>query len=281
MKISEVVTKMKAYHKGIVNGNPIDEEQTRDKILYGNPDQECTGIVTTCWASVDVIHQAKELGANLIICHEALFWNRGDRTDWLMEQGNKTFLAKKQLLDDTGIVVWRDHDYIHSGIPMNGGYVDGIFHGIMKELGWEDYLISDPARPMLFEMPLTTAEEVGKQWMNRFDLNGIKVVGDLNTPVKKVQIAGHIMGGDNDKITVIDQENIDLLISLELIDYTVSEYIRDSGMLNIPKAILAVGHFNCEEPGMKYMVNYIEEALGEKIDCHYVPSGDMYNFIQK
>ena len=42
-------------------------------MLYGNVDQECTGIVTSCWASVDVIKYVIEKGANLIISHEALF----------------------------------------------------------------------------------------------------------------------------------------------------------------------------------------------------------------
>ena len=98
MKISEVIQKMKQYHRGIANGKPIDDAVTRDQILYGNPDQECTGIVTTCYASVDVIRKASASGANLIISHEALFWNHGDHTDWLDEARNKTFLAKKQLL---------------------------------------------------------------------------------------------------------------------------------------------------------------------------------------
>lgn len=143
MKINEVIQKMKKYHRGIAQGKPIDDATTRDQILYGNPDQECTGIVTTCYASVDVIRKASACGANLIISHEALFWNHGDHTDWLEEARNKTFLEKKRLLDETGIVVWRDHDYIHSGIPMNGGYVDGIFHGVMVTLGWEKYLSCD------------------------------------------------------------------------------------------------------------------------------------------
>lgn len=282
MKISEVINKMKAYHKGTVNGQPIDEAKTRDKILFGNPDQECTGIVTSCWASADVIRQAKAMNANLIIVHEALFWNHGDHTDWLEEQQNPTYLAKKQLLEEGGIVVWRDHDYIHSGIPMpDGSYTDGIFYGLMKILGWESYLACDPSRPMLFEVPETSAEKIGRELIEQLHLNGIKVVGDLQAPVRRIAISMHILGeGDREKITMIDEQKIDLLISLELIDFTVSEYIRDSAMLNLPKAILAVGHFNVEEPGMEYMIRYIPEALGtDAIPCRFVPSSDMYEFL--
>ena len=282
MKIIDVINKMKAYHKGEVRGIAINDTTTRDKILYGDPEQECTGIVTTCWASVDVIKQAHEFGANLIISHEALFWNRGDKTDWLLEQENKTFLEKKKLLDEAGIVVWRDHDYIHSGIPVDGSYVDGIFYGVMEEIGWEKYLIDDLARPMTFQLPEQTAEEVGKELIEKFGLNGIKVIGNLDTKVSKSAICLHIMGDfDNQVISRVDKENIDLLICMELTDYTLSEYVRDSGMLNIPKVILAVGHFNTEEPGMKYMVNYIPEAIGEPIPCKFIKSGDMYNYITK
>lgn len=110
MLASEVIQRIKDYCGGIGfdTGVPIDEATTRDKILYGDPDQECTGIVTCLWANADVIERARELGANLIIAHEALFWNHGDHQDFIAE--NKTYLAKKQLLDEWGGVVWRCHD---------------------------------------------------------------------------------------------------------------------------------------------------------------------------
>ena len=88
MIIKEVIQNVKNYHSGndYHNGTdftvkPIDEETTRDKVLYGDVDKECTGVVTCIWASSNVIRKAHELGANLIISHEALFWNHGDHTD--------------------------------------------------------------------------------------------------------------------------------------------------------------------------------------------------------
>ena len=30
---------------------------------------------------------------------------------------------------------------------------------------------------------------------------------------------------------------------------------------------------------MKYMLNYIDDALGEHIDAHFVQAGDMYNYL--
>lgn len=278
MKIGEVIEVIKKYHRGTdVDGNAIDDNTTRDKILYGNKDNECTGIVTTCFASVEVIIKAAQIGANLIICHEALFWNHGDHTDWLKD--NKTFNLKKELLDKTGITVWRNHDYVHSGIPYKGGWTDGIFYGFAVEAGWEKYIVNNVEKPVFYEIEPVKASDLAKFFIDKFDLEGIKIVGNKDTVVKKIWISGHVMGMDNEKISKTDRENIDCIIALELIDFTISEYIRDSSQLNKDKVIMTMGHFNLEEPGMKYMVNYLKDLFD--IPVTFIKSGDSYSYVVK
>lgn len=280
MKIVEVIQKLKNYYSGIdFEGQPIDDITTRDQVLYGDDEQECTGIVTTCWAHTDVIKKAQELGANLIICHEALFWNHGDHTDWLIEEQNQTFLSKQKLLDESGIVVWRNHDYIHSGMPVADGYVDGIFYGVAKKLGWENNITDDRQFATTFEIPETTVEALLMEMIEKFNLKGAKAIGRLDTKVKKVFICAHVMGNDNDLIQKTEDENIDLLFALELIDFTVTEYIKDRSLLYGDKAIITLGHFNAEEPGMEYLTEYLEDAIGIKIQCIFVQSGDMYHYV--
>ena len=105
MKISEIIDKLEAYH------GPLEpERRTCDIVQYGDPDQICTGIVLSCCPTAEVIRKAAELGCNLIIGHEPLFYDGWDETDWL--QDNCVYQAKKQLLDRLGIVVYRDHDHI-------------------------------------------------------------------------------------------------------------------------------------------------------------------------
>ena len=283
MKIYEIIDKIKSYHYGKdKNAELIDEEKTRDKILYGDPNKECTGIAVTCFASYDVLKKAMEKGANLVICHEALFWNHGDHTEQLAD--NKIFIEKKKLLDETGIVVWRDHDYIHSGIPVNGSYVDGIFYGVMKKLGWERYLIANKNDLLHFEFE----EEVGarsviEHCLDCFNLTGVRIVGDIDTKIKKVIIPGHIMGfKDNEILKEIEEEKYDCIISMEITDFTVSEYIRDSSFVGRPRIIIEVGHFNTEEPGMEYMLEYINDAIGtHDITVSFIKSADSFSYIKK
>ncbi len=282
MLISEVIQSVKDYCRGEWYGVAIDDSTTRDKILYGNPDVECTGIVTTIYASVDVIKKAHELGANLIIAHEALLWNHGDHRDWLEDSQNKTYLEKKKLMDDYGICVWRCHDYIHSGIPHNGGWIDGIFYGLAKETGWDNAKINEDVSGALYlECEETSPKKIGDIIKKRWNLNGLKCIGNMDAKVTKVMVCGHVKeGGDsNTLIKRVDAEDINLLLPLELIDFTLTEYIKDSGQLGMNRAILAAGHFNLEEPGMKYMSTWVNNALKENINATYVQAGDMYTYL--
>lgn len=192
MKISEVIKRIKNYYKG---NEKITEKTTRDKILYGanKTDRKCTGIVTAIWVTADVIKKAQTNGANLISCHEALFWNHGDHVDWLVKEKNKTFIEKMRLLDKADIVIWRNHDYIHSGIPINNdSYINGIFYGFAKEMGWEKYLVEDDILTALFELPEITATDIAFRLIKKLNLNGARIIGSLKTSKTKIGIPFHI-----------------------------------------------------------------------------------------
>lgn len=282
MLISEAIQSVKDYCCDIdaFSGKPIDASTTRDQVLYGEVDQPCTGIVTCLWATADVIRRAHKLGANLIIAHEALFWNHGDRREAVA--GNKTFEAKCKLLDEWGGVVWRCHDYIHAGVPLeaDGTCVDGIFYGFAWKMGWLDYRTD--ASCMEYRIPSTTGAKLAHDLVQTLGLNGTRLVGDPDAKVELVQIPMHIFGRDNGEIAHIDHDDIDCILAMEFIDFTVSEYLRDAAMLGQGKCAIHMGHFNGEEPGMEYMATWVPKALGETGDgvpVTFVAMGDTYQYI--
>src|ERR1041385_3945038 len=57
--------------------------QTVDTIKSGNSSNTVTGIVTTMFATVDVIKQTAQLSANFIIAHEPTFFNHTDDVNWV------------------------------------------------------------------------------------------------------------------------------------------------------------------------------------------------------
>lgn len=275
MKISEITEWVIAYHP------PFTREHTTDVIKFGDPEQECTGVVVTCFPSIDVIRRTAELGANFLIVHEPLFWSHEDTTGWL--ENSAVYQTKRQLLSDAGIVVWRDHDHMHGeGWGPKRVNLDGMYDGIMRELGWEPYLVESKKKPLVFQIPETDGEALGHELMEKLNLKGIRIVGDRHTKVSRVFLCEHIGSNDRnaeEKLLRTEMEEYDALIPLEIIDWTLCAYIRDSCQAGRPKVLYNVGHFNLEELGMRYMARWLPGLLDGQVPVTYVQSGDAFDFI--
>jgi len=281
MKITQIIEDIKNYYSDTWLGEKILPETTRDRILYGNADQECIGIVISCWASTNVIMQAIAKKANFIIVHESMFYNHGDRIEWLEDNKNQTYLEKIKLLKENNIVVWRNHDYIHAGMPMDdGSYADGIFYGLTQKLGWNAYLVGDKQIPFRYEIPPMKAKNLASYIVEKLGLNGVRVMGYPDAMVSKIKIPLHILGDAKNEI-IEANEGVDCFLCMELVDFTLSEYIIDSGQLGQDKSLISIGHFNLEEPGMEYMLTYLPKIIKEYVPMSFVKSTDMFEFIIK
>lgn len=270
MKITELLAKLEAYH------TPLDDNRrTCDGIIYGNPEQECSGVVTTCCPTAAVIQKAANMGYNLIIAHEPTFFDGWDETDWL--QNDRVYHAKKKLLDETGVVVYRNHDRLHGESP------DGIFSGLIQALGWEQYE-TIPQKDVLgfrFTLPETTVADVARHVAEVLHIRGIRILGDPGMKVTRVGIAAHFLGTEMDRIGInfINSFDCELLIPGEIIDWTIGEYIADANALGFKKAILNVGHFNLEEPGMEHMARWLPDVIGKEVPVAFIQSGDSFRWL--
>ncbi len=127
MKVREIVDRM-IYKTGVT---PLPPEKTCDKLMVGDFDREVNKIAVTFMATVDVIKKAADMGVDLIITHEPTWFTGEDTTDWL--QGDPVYLKKKELIEQTGVAIWRFHDHMHMDA------VDGIMRGFDEEVGWGTY----------------------------------------------------------------------------------------------------------------------------------------------
>ncbi len=288
MLISEVIERVKDYCNGTnPDGTPIDDAKSRDQVLWGETDRECTGVVCCIWATADVIREAAERGANLVISHEALFWNHGDHTDWLIAQQNRAFLAKRTLLEEKVVTVWRCHDYIHSGIPAPDGsaeWVDGIFWPLAQRLGWRLEGAAEPLANQAVLLRATIGErpasQLAREVVSALGSRGLRLIGDPETPVSRVGVAMHMYGFMDDEMISAMDEGIDCLLAMETNDYTLLQYVRDSSQEGMPKCVLSCGHFNIEDPGMAYMPEWLPAALGEGApEASYVAAGDPFTYV--
>ncbi|HTI08936.1 MAG TPA: Nif3-like dinuclear metal center hexameric protein [Puia sp.] len=261
LTIRQVIDRMLADIPGAPFG------QTVDTVKSGNINQPVKGIVTTMFATDTVIEKTIQLGANFIIAHEPTFYNHSDETDWLKD--DKVFLAKKALLDQHGIVVWRFHDYLHAHRP------DGVLMGVLTAMGWLPYY--NQQEPHLLTVPAIPLGDVIKKAKKQLGIPKVKVIGNLTQSCKRIVISPGAAGGRS-QIGQLQKYQPDLLIVGELNEWETPEYIRDARHLGVKMSLLVLGHSASEEPGLQWVVAWLQNKVpGIKIT--HIPSGDPFSWI--
>ena len=285
VKNREIIEKILAYHPDL---GP--DYKGCDDWKCGDPERECTGVITAMVATMNVIRETIRLGANLIIVHEPTFYTSEDGPGWFEDFPNAVYEEKRKLLDDNGITIWRDHDHMHIHNP------DGIFTGVIKYMGWEGRAVPDfdtgSFGHYIIDLPEEiTLEALCRQLIDTIGLNGLRYIGDPKAKLRRAAIVGHLFPGPCTKkrsdgaemeygnvITQTLEERVDVILPGEVIDWTTAAYVRDAVQQGRAKAMINMGHMNWEELGMKYAKDWISELLGGAVSVTYVPSEDMYSF---
>jgi putative NIF3 family GTP cyclohydrolase 1 type 2 len=237
-----------------------------DVFKCGDPARQVTGIVTTFMATRKVIDKAIELGANLIITHEPTYYNHRDEVDWL--RGDSVYEAKRALLDQNGIAVWRFHDYWHMHRP------DGIGTGFVRTMGWENYVSADDYVAVLPPTPLTT---LTSQLKAKLNMPVLRVVGPQEMTCRRVAMVLGAVPGDW-QIKAFREGKVDTVICGETTEWQTCEYVRDAVASGEDKALLVLGHEKSEEAGMAYLVEWLRPKV-PGVTITHVPAGDPIRFV--
>ncbi len=242
-------------------------EKTVDTLKSGELTQEVTGIITTMFATLEVIQQAINIGANFIIAHEPTFYNHTDETAWL--EKDDVYRYKADLLKTHKIAVWRCHDYIHSHRP------DGVMTGVIKALGWESYSASDGTP--IFTMQAAPLKDIVAHVKARLGINSLRYAGDLLQPCRRILLLPGAAGG-RAQISAISRFKPDLVMCGELSEWETAEYIRDARLKGDKIALVILGHIASEEPGLEWMVGWLKKAV-PGMNVRHVPAKNPLSFI--
>lgn len=242
-----------------VPGAPFAD--TVDTLKTGDPQQIVNAIATTFLATSEVIEQAIERGANLIITHEPTFYNHTDETHWL--DGDPVYEAKRRLIEENHIAIWRFHDYLHTLQP------DPTISGLLKALGWTTYASSE--EPFVCHLPPRTLADLVQEIKSRLGLANVRVVGDLQMTCQKVGILVGAIGGEM-QIRTLGRQALDVLVCGEINEWETNEYVRDAMRLEHPKALIVTGHSVSEEDGMREIIAWLEEHL-PGMPITFIPTG--------
>ncbi len=247
-------------------------EKTCDLLMAGDWQNEVTGMATTFMATVEVIRESISRGANLIITHEPTYFTGWDKTDWL--QHDPVYLEKIRLIQENNVNIWRFHDHMHLTSP------DLVYVGLLKELGWEQYV--DPSDKHCFVLPKTTVTELSEFLKQKLQVKISQIVGNITGSVERVSVlvgGGSLgLGRDEMPMELMRDHNLDVIVCGEILEWTLPAYVRDASQLGMNKSLIVLGHNRTEEVGMKHLPGWLQK-LFPLMPVSFVEAGEPFSYI--
>jgi len=239
---------------------------TVDTLKAGSRDIKVTGIVTTMFATLEVIQKAIASGANFIIAHEPTFYNHLDETKWL--EDDEVYKYKADLLKKHQIAVWRNHDYIHQHRP------DGVVSTVVSKLGWTNYYSSENSTATIPAFSLKALIQHAKKSLG---IVLVRYIGDPEQSCKKILLIPGAAGGRT-QIRAIGKVQPDVLVCGEIQEWETAEYVRDARTKGQNISLVILGHIASEEPGSEYMADWLRKKMPD-IKVSHVPAGNSLSFL--
>ena len=261
MKAYEIIEKLFTY------GKDFNYTQTCDTLKCGDPDAEVTKVVVAMFPTVELIKNARDWGAQLLIVHEPIYYNHMDE-----HSDERIECEKRALLEDSGMTVYRFHDHPHRNAR------DLISEGEYKFLGLDaeyDYTKTFDLVRLRLNTPLTPVElaEIIEEKL------GIAYVRICGTRDEKCTNVSSCFGAPGDVMHELVRPETEILLMGETCEWRMGEYARDASQLGYKKALLILGHVGSESAGMIHTADLLKEMLPE-LDVRFFDCGEVYTYTR-
>jgi hypothetical protein len=253
----------------------------------GSPDTPVRGIVSTSMATVEVLRQAVKSGANLIFTCEPTFFgvNEGapqaPRTQApvmaqaggqpqggpLRQQGvastDPILLAKKALIDQNGLVIYRIGDHWTAG--------EDLSLALAAAMGWASNRSADD--PLRYTIPARPLGAILADIRQRLGARGgLRVIGDSRTVIQRVAVLPGLRPLP-DLLKYLPQS--DLLLLGESRDWEGPEYASDADFAGLKKGYAQIGRVVSEDPGMAAFSTWVQTFVKE-VPVQTIPATDPF-----
>jgi hypothetical protein len=227
---------------------------TIDGLKAGRADLVVTGIATAPIASVEIIRRAKAAGCNLIVTCEPTFYSRADQASPANRAADPTFAAKRALIAETDVTIWRLRDQWLAQQPA------ALVVGFAEDLQWQRFQQPDRARVVL---PPTSLRELVDHVGRRLDARGLRVVGRPDLRVSRIVLSP---GPSPAAVTFTNLASTDVILAGDPREWEGVEYVQDAITAGQPKAMVLVGRLLSENGGMRVLASWLGGKLpGVKI----------------
>lgn len=246
---------------------PGDYSKTCDTLKAGSPDKEVKKVAVCCFPEVDAIKEAAEWGADLFITHEPIYHDHWDKAP-ITPAG----MAKKELVEKTGMAVYRYHDHPHyapvdlicegelTALGLTGKYDGG------RGLGQNRFILDAPITP----------RELAKLMEEKLRIAHVRIAGVTDEACTRLSLGWGAPGGIMEVLTDDDTE---IVVVGECCEWQNAEYARDAAQLGFKKSLLILGHCGSERDGMKYIAALLKEKC-PTLDVRYIESREVYTYTE-
>ncbi len=222
---------------------------TVDGIKAGDPATMVTGIATTAMATLDVLRRAVTARRNLIVTQEPVFYSAtdapGDRAS------DPVYLAKKKLIDDGKLVVFRFSDHWSARQPNESA------KALAAAFGWKTS--SAPGSDQTCQVPETTLGALASVVRAKLAMRGgIRLVGSLNQRVRTVFLSPE---GTTLAAAVKNLPQADVIIAGEPREWEAIPYTLDTNATASPKGMIYIGRVVSEGPGMQACAAWLKSLV--------------------
>ena len=244
---------------------PLFSDRTCDTIKAGDPNAEVTKVAVSMFATVDIVRQARDWGAELLIVHEPTYYNHWD------DHSDDYFEAeKRRLIEASGLTIYRFHDHPHCTDP------DIITTGEIQYLGLDCTLektdVFDLTRLHL-NTPMTP-RQLAKHIENTLGIAHVRIAGAADVPCTSLSLMVGTPGGLEQELLRPETE---IILTGEICEWALGEHVRDAAQLGYRKAILVLGHIGSERDGMKYTAQILKDRQPQ-LDVRYFEGGEVYTY---
>lgn len=247
-------------------------DSTVDKIICGRSAEVVQGIAVSFSATYEALNRAAELGANLFITHEGLFYSHHEGAQEMLTS-DPVYQAKQALIEERHLTVYRFHDYPHRYTP------DEITDGLIEAIGYDGYALRHLSSASIVHLPAgQTVRQIAEHLKAKLQLPYVRVIGSLDVMCERIGIAVGYRGGGQHLIPLYENEQLQLIIAGEGPEWETPEYIRDAVTLGGSKSLLLTGHAASEEPGMRRIAYRIRQQF-PNVPVHFIPVAPIFQVV--
>ena len=235
-----------------------------DGFSAGDPTIAVNGVAVTAMPNFVTLSRAVAQGCNMVVSLESPLYARpytaatatgpGPSQEQTVAalRADPTYAEKLAYIAEHRLAVYRLDDNLRAHRPQP------LVQAVAETMGWSSY--RSPEDERLFSIPRTSLQRLASAVKRGFGANGgMRVIGKPDMLVSRILV----VPGRVDPVVVVKAlPHVDVLLTGDLREWELVEYIHDSWESGPPKALLAVGRIHSEQPGMLAAASWLRGIAG-------------------